>query len=56
VDGYRYREGALKKVVPWIRDLKKRGPKCLLLKDGAPAHKSQFANDYLTVKKVEKVA
>ncbi|KAF2822661.1 hypothetical protein CC86DRAFT_458446 [Ophiobolus disseminans] len=56
VDGYRHREGALKKVVPWVQDMKKRGLKCVLLEDGAPPHKSRIANNYLTVEKVEKMA
>ncbi|KAF2825723.1 hypothetical protein CC86DRAFT_294377, partial [Ophiobolus disseminans] len=56
VDGYRHREGALKKVVPWVQDMKKRGLKCVLLEDGAPPHKSRITNDYLTVEKVEKMA
>ena len=55
IDGYRHREGALKKVVPWINSLKKRRIKCLLLEDGAPPHKSRIANDYLRVGMVEKM-
>lgn len=56
VDGYRYREGALKKVAPWINSLKDEGITCLLLEDGAPPHKSRIANDYLQVQKIEKMA
>ncbi|KAI0616958.1 hypothetical protein TUN199_11052, partial [Pyrenophora tritici-repentis] len=46
VDGYRHREGALKSITPWINSLKKKGLRCLLLQDGAPAHKSRIARDY----------
>jgi transposase len=53
VDGYCHREGALKKVVPWIHDLKSKGIKCTVLQDGAPAHKSRISRDYLTVEKVD---
>jgi hypothetical protein len=55
VDGYRHREGALKKVALWINSLKKRGIPCILLEDGAPPHKSRIANDYLTVERIEKM-
>ena len=53
VDGYRHREGALKKVALWINLLKKQGVKCYLLQDGAPAHKSRIARDYLILQHVE---
>ncbi|KAF1972838.1 hypothetical protein BU23DRAFT_568679 [Bimuria novae-zelandiae CBS 107.79] len=53
VDGYRHREGALKAVVPWINSLKEKGIPCLLLQDGAPAHKSRISRDYLTVERIE---
>jgi transposase len=53
VDGYRHREGALKKVTPWINSLKKQGITCVLLQDGAPSHKASIARDYLTVERVE---
>lgn len=56
VDGFRHREGALKKVVPWIKELQHQGIICKLLEDGAPAHESRIANDYLTVERVEKIA
>jgi hypothetical protein len=56
IDGYRHREGALKKVVPWIKALKQQGLNCKLLEDGAPSHKSRIANDYLTVEHVEKLS
>jgi transposase len=55
VDGYRHREGALKKVAPWINMLQHQGIKCVLLEDGAPPHKSRIANDYLRVHQVEKM-
>jgi transposase len=55
VDGYRHHEGALKKTVPWIKQLKQQGHECILLEDGAPSHKSRIANDYLTVEQVEKM-
>ena len=55
VDGYRHREGALKKVAPWINSLKKKGVKCYLLQDGAPAHKSRIARDYLILQHVERL-
>ena len=53
VDGYRHREGALKKVTPWINSLKKRGVACKLLQDGATAHRSRLARDYLILQHVE---
>ena len=53
VDGYRHREGALKKVAPWINNLKNQVIECILLQDGAPSHKSQIACDFLTVQKLE---
>ena len=56
VDGYRHREGALKKVAPWINSLKSQGVACYLLEDGAPPHKSRIANDYVQVQKIEKMA
>jgi hypothetical protein len=56
VDGYRHREGALKKVVLWINSLKKQGVQCVLLEGGAPPHKSRIANDYLRVQEVDKIA
>lgn len=56
VDGYRHREGALKKVAPWINSLKSQGIPCTLLEDGAPPHKSRIANDYLRVERIEKMS
>jgi hypothetical protein len=53
VDSYRHREGALKKITPWINSLKKKGIRCLLLQDGAPAHKSRISRDYLTIERIE---
>jgi hypothetical protein len=55
VDGYRHRNEALKKVVPWIKKLKDSGRKLLLLEDGAPAHTSKIAQDYLTVSFIDKL-
>jgi hypothetical protein len=55
VDGYRHREGALKKIAPWINSLKNQGIPCILLEDGAPGHKSRIANDYLRVEGIEKL-
>jgi hypothetical protein len=52
IDGYRHYEGALKTIVPWINDLESQGIECNLLQDGAPAHKSRIARDYLTVEHV----
>jgi hypothetical protein len=53
VDGYRHREGALKKVVPWIHELEKKGIKCVIQQDGAPAHKSRISRDYLTTEMID---
>jgi transposase len=55
VDGYRHREGALKSITPWINSLKKKEIPCLLLQDGAPAHKSRIARDYCTVERIERM-
>jgi hypothetical protein len=55
VDGYRHREGALKKVALWINSLKKQGIKCILLQDGALAHKSRIAQDYLILQHIERL-
>ncbi|KAF1976469.1 hypothetical protein BU23DRAFT_596891 [Bimuria novae-zelandiae CBS 107.79] len=55
VDGYRHREGALKKVAPWINSLNEQGIKCILLQDGAPAHKSRIAQDYLILQHIERL-
>lgn len=53
IDGFRHRAGALNKVAPWINSLKEQGIPCLLLQDGAPAHKSRISRDYLTVERIE---
>ena len=53
VDGYRHREGALKTITPWINSLKEKGIRCLLLQDGALAHKSRISRDYLTVERIK---
>lgn len=55
IDGYRHREGALKKVAPWINSLKDRGVSFILLEDIAPAHKFCIANDYPSVQGIEKM-
>lgn len=55
IDGYRHREGALKKVAPWVNSLKSKGTPCILLEHGAPSHKSRIANDYLSVQGIEKL-
>ena len=55
VDGYRHREGALKKVVPWINNLNKKGIRTILLQDGAPAYKSRLSRDYLILSHVERL-
>jgi hypothetical protein len=56
VDGYRHREGALKKVVPWLEQLQAQGVDVLLLEDGAPPHKSRISNDYLDVHFIGKLS
>jgi hypothetical protein len=56
VDGYRHREGALKKVVPWLQGLKASGVKVQLLEDGVPPHKARISNDYLDVHFIEKLS
>lgn len=53
IDGYRHREGALEKLVPWINSLKKKGVECVLLQDGAPAYKSRILREYLIVERIE---
>lgn len=55
VDGYRHREGALKKVVPWIQSLEKQGIKCVLQQDGAPSHKARISRDYLIIEQVDRL-
>jgi hypothetical protein len=56
VDGYRHREEALKKVVPWMKKLKDEGRDLILLEDGAPAHTSRISTDYLAVNFIEKLS
>ena len=51
VDGYRHREGALKKVVPCIKRLQHQGLTCKLLEDGVTSHKSWIANDILLIRR-----
>ncbi|KAF2030134.1 hypothetical protein EK21DRAFT_89198 [Setomelanomma holmii] len=55
IDGYHHCKGALKKLTPWINSLKEKGIPCLLLQDGAPAHKSRISRDYLTVERIERM-
>jgi hypothetical protein len=49
VDRYRHREGALKKVVPWIQSLKQQGLRCILPEDGAhlTSHVSRMTTSLL---------
>jgi len=42
-------------VKPWINELKKLGREPILLKDGAPAHASKIANEFLQVSHIEKI-
>ncbi|KAF1943431.1 hypothetical protein EJ02DRAFT_485686 [Clathrospora elynae] len=39
--------------MPWINNLKSQGVECHLLQDGAPAHKSRIARDYLTTERID---
>jgi len=55
IDGYRHREMALKQVVPWMKSLKDSGRNPILLEDGAPAHQSRIANDFLDVNLINKL-
>ncbi|KAF2002013.1 hypothetical protein P154DRAFT_521183 [Amniculicola lignicola CBS 123094] len=56
VDGFRHREEVLKPLIkPWMDELKKKGKEPLLLEDGAPAHTSRIASDYLSVHYIEKL-
>ena len=56
VDGYRHREEVLKPLlVPWLKQLEKEGRRPILLEDGAPAHKSRIATEYLEVSHIEKL-
>jgi hypothetical protein len=54
VDGLRHRDEALKKVVPWMKNLATTTP--ILLEDGAPAHIGRIANDYLHTEQVAKLS
>jgi transposase len=54
VDELRHRDEALKKVVPWMKNLATTTP--ILLEDGAPAHISRIANDYLHTEQVDKLS
>jgi len=42
-------------IKPWIKELKKLGKKPILLEDGAPAHSSKIATEFLEVLKIEKI-
>jgi hypothetical protein len=53
VNGYQHQEGALKKVVPWIHELKQKGIKCVIQQDGAPAHRSRISRNYLTIEMID---
>ncbi|KAF1973224.1 hypothetical protein BU23DRAFT_380958, partial [Bimuria novae-zelandiae CBS 107.79] len=56
VDGYRHREEVLKPLlVPWINSLYEEGRAPLLLEDGAPAHTSKIAVEYLEVSHIQKL-
>lgn len=56
VDGYRHREEVLKPLlVPWIKSLERAGRSPILLEDGAPAHKSRIAMEYIEVSHIEKL-
>lgn len=53
IDGLRHREEALKVLIPWLKSLP-RTP--ILLEDGAPAHSSRIATDYLNTEKIDKLS
>lgn len=55
IDGYRHREGALQKVVPWIKSLEKKEIKVHLQQDGAPAHKARISRDYLIAEMINRL-
>ena len=55
IDGYRHREGALQKVVPWIKSLEKKEIKVHLQQDGAPAHKARISRDYLIAEMIDRL-
>ena len=42
-------------IEPWIKELKKLGREPMLLEDGAPAHSSKIANEFLQVSHIEKI-
>ncbi|KAF1969062.1 hypothetical protein BU23DRAFT_557913 [Bimuria novae-zelandiae CBS 107.79] len=57
IDGYRHREEVLKPLlVPWINSLYEEGRAPVLLEDGAPAHTSKIALEYLEVSHINKLA
>lgn len=53
IDGFRHREETLKTIVPWLKALPTTP---ILLEDGAPAHRSRIATDYLTTERVDKLS
>ena len=53
VDSFRHREETLKLLVPWLKSLPTTP---ILLKDGAPAHRSRIANDFLDTEKIDKLS
>ncbi|KAF1980086.1 hypothetical protein BU23DRAFT_443705, partial [Bimuria novae-zelandiae CBS 107.79] len=56
IDGYRHREEVLKPLLkPWIDSLYEEGRAPLLLEDGAPAHTSKIALEYLEVSHISKL-
>jgi len=56
VDGYEHGEEVLNPLIkPWIKELKTPGKKPILLEDGAPAHSSKIATEFLDVSKIEKI-
>jgi hypothetical protein len=44
----------LRLVVPWMKSLRSTTP--ILLEDGAPAHTSRIANDYLRTEEIDKLS
>jgi hypothetical protein len=54
VDGLRHPDEALKKVVPWMKNL--NFPPPYLLEDGASAHTSRIAKDYLCTEFIDKLS
>ena len=42
-------------IEPWIKKLKKKKKRPILLEDGAPAHSSKIANEFLQVSHIDKM-